>query len=100
MIMRFHWGLAVGHTYTHEDISHCSRTAEGCLDEESIPGAPGNSEPGPSEKQVIPDENREYSLDDCDHVDWGHDSDVDEANCSVSDEDEAGDSVVEWYVSP
>jgi hypothetical protein len=74
MIMRFHWGLAVGHVYTHDDSSNATGNTEGCSGELSTP----EEAPDTIEETYVSDERREYSLVDCDHVDWDKDSDRDE----------------------
>jgi hypothetical protein len=76
MIMRFHWGLAVGHVYSHGDSSN---TTGNIVDEASIPdGAPDTAGPDTIEETYVSDERREYSLEDCDYVDWDEDSDRDD----------------------
>jgi hypothetical protein len=78
MIMRFHWGLAVGHVYSHSDPSNTTGNIAGCH-EASIPEeTPDTGGPDTIEETYISDQRREYSLEDCDYVDWDEDSDRDD----------------------
>jgi hypothetical protein len=74
--MRFHWGLAVGHTYTHNDThfnGESVHVVEGHIDrvEENAP-EPETGGPYPRDR---PDEERVYSLEDLDRPDWEDDAD-------------------------
>jgi hypothetical protein len=92
MMMRYHWGLAIGHTYTHSDgqdnhvaMQGCpssgTNSASFCNDDESDPDSPevGN-EPDPAIT------NAEYSLESQDDLDWDE-SDSEEAEDSEIDEE-------------
>jgi hypothetical protein len=79
MVMRFHWGLAVGHTYTHNDThlnddsvhvveDHIDRVEENAPELET--GGPDSRE-----ENNRPDEERVYSLEDLDRPDWEDDAD-------------------------
>ena len=74
--MRFHWGLAVGHTYTHDDVQLNGGSIQGHIDpveenaHESETGGPD-----PREDKNCPDEERVYSLEDLDRPDWEDDAD-------------------------
>jgi hypothetical protein len=81
MLMRFHWGLAVGHIYTHNGTSHKAQPIEGGWDDASTPEAPDTSWPmsgggGPCEGVYSLEE--EYSLEDHDYIDWDEGSDRDD----------------------
>jgi hypothetical protein len=92
MIMRFHWGLAVGHVYSHGDSSNTTGNTVGCSDKASIPEeAPDTTGPDTIEETYVLDERREYSLEDCDHVDWDEGSDR-------NDDLEFHTTVESWYM--
>jgi hypothetical protein len=86
MLMRFHWGLAVGHTYTHD-----STLAEAVTEEHSdeVPDAEGASQ----NTQVVPPcvDLSEFSLNEHENHDWdGSDGDpeqVDDIRDEASDLD-------------
>jgi hypothetical protein len=100
MIMRYHWGLAIGHTYTnsngrdnHTAMQDCqcqpprNDPASLCEDDEADADNPNvTDEPDPD---II---NTEYSLEIHDDMDWdesnseGGDSEIDEEIYSSADE--------------
>jgi hypothetical protein len=77
MLMRFHWGLTVGHIYTHNEASHKAQSIECGSDGASTPEAPDTSGPA-SEGGGILCEGGEYSLEDHDYLDWDEGSDRDD----------------------
>ena len=90
MVLRFYWGLAVGHIYTHDNSTPQHRSG-------IVPDLPNDIEAldaferEPNEGHldvVVGDETREYSLEDRDHADWHESSDSDSSHsCELDLED-------------
>ena len=72
--MRYHWGLAVGHTYTHNDTHLNGGSLHADRVEENAPESETGG-PDPREENNRPDEERVYSLEDLDRPDWEDDAD-------------------------
>jgi hypothetical protein len=78
MVMRFHWGLAVGHTYTHGDTHNDTASVRGSGEAdgqaEECTSELESNENRQGEEGILPDEARVYSLEDPDHLDWDDES--------------------------
>jgi hypothetical protein len=81
MVMRFHWGLAVGHAYTHDSSLTDNCIVAGEVSDEVL----DDEDSGQPPQAFVGVGQSEFSLDDCENPDWD-DSGDDEAD-SVSDID-------------
>jgi hypothetical protein len=110
MVMRYHWGLAVGHLYTHnrplrtsnDSTDHCLPDADPSdsddaqeLDMDSMPRAHDESEPDTA--TVLQTGEHEFLVNARDDDDW----DSDNSDDPVIEESfsEVGDSDVEMFAS-
>ena len=83
LLMRFHWGLAVGHTYTHDStLAEAITATEEYSDE--VPDTEGTR---PSAQVDVPSLNpSEFSLNEHENHDWDSSEGEGEPACEISDD--------------
>jgi len=113
MIMRYHWGLAIGHTYTNyaadpqataasastvgSSNSPDHEDAEGALAEDTHPASPSRQDVDMAEDDNSDTENLEFSLDDWEDVDLGYGEESDREDERDPSDDETFIAMGEMY---